>query len=343
MKKMLLVFCIFGLLGTAYGQAPAHRADWLQKAQWGIFVHYLYDCVKPDSDRMSASRWNKIVDGCDVESFAERAAYTGAGYVVLTLGQNSGYYSSPNSHYDKHTGAQISKCSKRDLCLDVAEALKKRGIRLIAYLPAGAPDKDPAAMRALEWRCGNYPLWTYENGKPKGQDPRLESFQFKWESVIREWSKRWGEHVSGWWFDGCYFPDAMYRFPERPNFESFAEAARAGNENSIVAFNPGVTNPIITLTEFEDYTAGEINDPLTVACDGPRVGSAQYHMLTYMGPNWAQGPPRFTNEQVIEITRKINAGGGAVTWEVPVDGDGMIPQAFVERLRALGEATGKVK
>ena len=28
-------------------------------------------------------------------------------------------------------------------------------------------------MKALEWKPGQFPLWTYENGKPKGQDDRL--------------------------------------------------------------------------------------------------------------------------------------------------------------------------
>jgi alpha-L-fucosidase len=343
-RCLFLILVMTGMM-RAYAGEPVHRADWMQKAQWGIFVHYLYDCVKSGDDRMSSMAWNRIVSDCDVEAFAERVAYTGAGYVVWTLGQNSGYYCSPNSDYDKYTRATAtnSKCSKRDLIADVSAALKKRGIRMMAYLPAGAPDRDVQAMTALEWQNGKFPLWTYENGKPKGEDPRLAQFQTKWESVIREWSKRWGESVSGWWFDGCYFPDAMYRHPEAPNFASFAAAARAGNENSIVAFNPGVVNPIITLTDCEDYTAGEINDPMKVNCEGPRVGTAQFHMLTYMGPNWAQSPARFTKEQVVEITKKINAKGGAVTWEVPVHADGGIPQEFVERLRALGEATGKVK
>ena len=51
---------------------------------------------------------------------------------------------------------------------------------------------------------------------------RLAEFQRKWEAVIREWSLRWGKSVSGWWIDGCYFADQMYRFDDEPNFASFA-------------------------------------------------------------------------------------------------------------------------
>lgn len=45
------------------------------------------------------------------------------------------------------------------------------------------------------------------------------------------------------------------------NFASLAAALRAGNPNSSVAFNPGVFPRIVSITPYEDYSAGEINDP----------------------------------------------------------------------------------
>ena len=41
-------------------------------------------------------------------------------------------------------------------------------------------------------------------------------------------------------------------------FRSFVEACKSGNPDSLVAFNPGVCNPIISITEYEDYAAGEV-------------------------------------------------------------------------------------
>jgi alpha-L-fucosidase len=340
MQSILLISAMAVL--AAGSNAPSnneeHSTDWFQEAQWGVFTHYLYDTVAKDGP-VSAERWNEAVDSFDVESAASRLAQMGAKYYIITLGQNSGFYCSPNETYDKYTGIKPSKCSKRDLIADLYEALSSKGIRLMVYLPSGAPDRDPRAMAALDWQPGKFPLWTYKDGKPKGEDPRLESFQRKWEGVIREWSKRWGPKVAGWWFDGCYYPDAMYRSDKAPNFKSFAAAARAGNPNSIVAFNPGVVVPIMTLTPVEDYTAGEINEPEKVECAGRWVGQAQFHMLSYLGPNWGQGPPRFTDDKVIEFTRKITAKGGVVTWDVPIQANGLIPQAFYDQLAALGKAT----
>ena len=313
----------------------SHRTDWFSDAHWGVFMHYMADTVLK-LDQLTVENWNRAVDSFDVEGVAEQLASVGAGYFVLTLGQNSGFYCAPNPTYDKLTGSKASKCARRDLVADLSKALHAKKIRLMVYLPSGAPDRDKEAMQALDWKPGKYPLWSYEQGKPKGQDDRLVSFQKKWESVIADWSKRWGTKVAGWWFDGCYYPDAMYRCPDPPNFASFAAAARAGNPRSIVAFNPGVLYPIITLTPEEDYTAGEINEPDKVVCTGRWVGRAHFHMLSYLGPAWCQKPPRFSAEQVLSFTRAVTDHQGTVTWDVPPTGaNGRIPEDFFALLKLL--------
>jgi hypothetical protein len=342
MGRILLLLALLSRSVAVADEAkppPHHRTDWFRDARWGVFMHYMADTVLK-GDQLTIENWSQAVDSFDVEGLADQLASVGAGYFVLTLGQNSGFYCSPNHTYDKLTGLTPSKCSRRDLVSDLSRALCAKKIRLMVYLPAGAPDRDQEAMKALEWKAGRYPLWTYEGGKPEGQDDRLVSFQRKWEAVIAEWSVRWGGKVSGWWFDGCYYPDAMYRHPDAPNFASFAAAARAGNAASIVAFNPGVINPIITLTPDEDYTAGEINEPDKVVCPGRWVGTAHFHMLSYLGPNWCQKPPRFSPTQVVSLTRGITEKEGTVTWDVPPTGvNGRIPNEFLALLKAVGDAS----
>jgi hypothetical protein len=171
-----------------------------------------------------------------------------------------------------------------------------------------------------------------------------KNFQLKWEQVITEWSRRWAKKVAGWWFDGCYFPNSMYRSSDSPNFASLAAAARAGNPDSSLAFNPGVTYRIVSMSPSDDYTAGEIDKPelaaVRRAADG-RVDGAQVHMLSFLGEKWGSGAPRFTTDQVITYTKKIRDFGGSVTWDVPVKLDGTIPQPFLDQLAALGKAFPK--
>jgi hypothetical protein len=164
---------------------------------------------------------------------------------------------------------------------------------------------------------------------------RNAEFQVKWEAILREWSVRWGKRVVGWWFDGCYWPDAMYRFSDPPNFATFAAAARAGNPDAIVAFNND--GGVLRLSEHEDYTAGETTKPEERECRGRWVDGAHWHILTYLGPRWGAGPPRFSDEQVIALTRKLVASSGAVTWDVPIQADGLIPGEFVKQLKALSD------
>ena len=337
MTSVAVLISMSGVCLAAEEAKPmkGQRTMWFKNAKWGVFTHYMADTVLQDA---TADTWNQAVNNFDVQGLAEQLKAAGADYYIITLGQNSGFYCSPNATYDKYVGISPSKCSTRDLIADLYEALHPRGIALMVYLPSGAPDRDATAVAALEWKPGKHPRWDKTPAPPGEEDSRLEDFQRKWEDVIREWSTRWGTKVAGWWFDGCYFPDAMYRHPDPPNFESFAAAARAGNPNSIVAFNPGVVDPIISLTPFEDYSAGEINEPEKVKCPGRFVDDAQYHMLSYLGPQWAQSPPRFVNEQVIKITEGIVRKGGVVSWDVPIQVTGLISQPFFEQLAALGKA-----
>jgi hypothetical protein len=164
------------------------------------------------------------------------------------------------------------------------------------------------------------------------------------EQVIRDWSLRWGTNIAGWWFDGCYWPNAMYRSASPPNFGSFAAAARAGNVNSALAFNPGVVDRLLSVSPHEDYTAGEINDPdrlmIRRVVDG-KVDGAQPHVLSFLGERWGGGSPRFSPQQVAEWTRKAVAAGAAFTWDVPVQRNGLIADLFLDELKVVGEELRK--
>lgn len=328
--------------GTA---AEAARTDWLSQAGWGVMTHYLG--AAPSSAggaELTAEAWNAQIDAFDVEGLAEQLASSGAKYLLFTLGQNSGHYCAPNATYDRLVGIQPSKCSRRDLIADLSKSLKSKNIRLMVYLPSGAPAADHVARRELQWRWGSPGGWQLP-GEPLGG--RLAEFQRKWEAIIREWSERWGRDVSGWWIDGCYFADQMYRFDEPPNFASFAAALRAGNPDAIVAFNPGVMVPVVPHSKYEDYAAGEVDLPrlpdAVAQCsnrwlerDGVRV---QFHILTFLGSSWCQGErPVETDEKMIGYTRSVVDKGGAITFDVPIQKSGLIPQPFVDQLRAIGQA-----
>jgi hypothetical protein len=219
----------------------------------------------------------------------------------------------------------------------------------MVYLPSHAPAMDRNAVEKLKctpsWDASQWCLFPGSYIKQDGVDVKLTEFQRNWENIIGEWSQRWGEDVHGWWFDGCYYADKIYRDAEEPNFKSFAAATRRGNKKSIVAFNPGVFTPVRSVTEFEDYTAGEIasaipydNDPFVreewKINDGT-VNGVQYHILTYMGKWWGNGSPRFDFDFIMSYTRHVNSQGGVVTWDVPIGATGQIPDEFIALLTQM--------
>jgi len=341
---MILLAAVSGRLPSA----AAEPAEWLHQAQWGVMTHYL---GAPPSTaggaELTAEMWNKQVDAFNVQALAEQIASTGAKYLLFTIGQNSGHYCAPNATYDRLVGIHPSKCSRRDLMADLSKALKTRNIKLMVYLPNGAPAADVVARKKLKWLWGAAGDWQLP-GEPVGG--RLAEFQRNWEAIVREWSLRWGKDVAGWWVDGCYFADKMYRFKDEPNFASFARAIRAGNPHAIVAFNPGVLVPVIAHTKYEDYSAGEIDRvslPQAVAtCRGrwlEREGAkVQFHILTFLGKTWCGGArPEWPDATIIGYTRRIVDHGGAITFDVPIQKNGVIPQPFIDQLGAIGRALGK--
>ncbi|MBI3985802.1 MAG: alpha-L-fucosidase [Lentisphaerae bacterium] len=309
---------------------------WLADRGWGVLCHWLGIQPNPDgSGGMTAEAWNAQVDAFDAEGLARQLESAGAPYFFITIGQNSGHYIAPNATYDRFVGIHPSKCSRRDIVADLYEVLHPRGIELLVYLPSGAPAADPIAVERLEWEWGfATPAWgVHRTGK------RLAAFQRKWEAIIRDWSTRWGPKVRGWWLDGCYFADEMYRHDDEPNFRSFAAALKAGNPEAVVAFNPGVLTPVVCHTEHEDFTAGEISTALP-ECPGPWVErnghKARYHVLSYLGEDWCKGRPRFPDELVVGFTKHVAEKGGVTTWDVPIGRNGLIPEPFVRQLKALG-------
>jgi len=303
------------------------RAAWMKQAKFGVMTHYLPDWLsQTENINVDITKWNELIDNFNVNTLAAEVKSVGAGYMIFTIGQNSGFYDSPNATYDRLVGNKPSKCSKRDLIADLGVALHNRGLKLIVYLPSGAPNGDQVAKNALQWQNGPHPN---------------KEFQSKWEQIIREWSVRWGDKVDGWWFDGCYWPNIMYRTESAPNFKSFADAARAGNPNSVIGFNMGVFYRLTSGTPYEDYIAGEINKDDMVSINHPydgKIDGVQIHALSNLGEKWGMGNPRFTIEQILGYTKKINDAGGAMTWDAPIQSNGEIYPAFITQLIAIGKS-----
>ncbi|MBO4345083.1 MAG: hypothetical protein J5833_04975 [Victivallales bacterium] len=293
--------------------------DWLSKAQLGAFMHYL-----PNQREFG------FIPQFDVSALAEQLADAGAAYLGFTLGQNIGFYNAPNPVYDRIVGvAAGERCSQRDLPMELANALREKGIRLMLYLPCQTPNQDLQAVKAFGFP--EEPL--------DGDRQILPAAAEKWAEVIEWWSVHYGELVSGWWFDGgyewCGFNDAIATL--------YASAVKKGNPHSIATYNPGIS--LKRATAAEDYVAGELREPFEQSIDDRWLDDSQAHVLTYIGDLWGQPNCRFADEEWIPWLRRCFRSGAAVTLDMrgnraPENGTvGLFDSDQIAQFKRLREAT----
>lgn len=316
-KVWALLLTIVSLwAGSATPADTTGVTDWLKEARLGVFMHFL---PADESDFRDVERF-------DVEALAGQLQGMGAKYFVFTLGQNSGWFNAPNSVYDRITGyAKGERCAGRDLPLALYDALHKRGIRLMLYLPCQTPNRDRRAQRAF--------------GLPEGEkdQPVDLAFARQWAEVIGEWAVRYGDKVAGWWFDGGYdnvrFNDEIAGL--------YKSAVRRGNPRAVVTFNPGVS--LKRHTRAEDYTAGELNEPFAYIPKSRWVDGSQWHALTFLGSFWGKRDLRYPVQPWRAWLKQVTDHGGAVTLDMGPNLDpkagpiGSLAKEQTEQFRAIAQ------
>jgi hypothetical protein len=311
---VFIFICLFCQSGQLSAEVFNPNTDWFKDAHYGVFMHFL----PANADHL------ELVEKFDVQNLADQLESVGAGYLILTLGQNSGFMNSPNAAYGRITGYQPGeRCSTRDLPLELYRALAPKGIRLMLYLPSQAPNQDARAQRAF--------------GLPEGakDQPINNEFAEKWAEVIYEWSARYGEKVAGWWFDGGYewvgFNNEIAQI--------YADAVKKGNPKAIVTFNPGIS--LIHWTEAEDFTAGELQDPFDQVPKNRWLDGSQWHALTYIGSRWGGRDTRLPAQQWASWVAKVAVNRGVVSLDAGPNLDsaagpiGSISSEQLEQLKAV--------
>ena len=306
-----------------YFRSKSEALDWFSQSKYGIFVHVLYPDGRNRSNKPKDI--NDFANNFDTEKFAETCEMAGAEYVMFTIGQNSGYYCAPNQTLDTICGSKPGeRCSFRDLPMDLAFSLKKRGIKMFLYAPSQGPSAAGDDIAVKFGAKSNDILWNDYKVNEKVAD--------NWAAVLKEWADRYGDNVVGWWFDG--------NFPDVGIDDEFAikmdRAIRSGNEFALAAYNPG-QQMIKRHRPVGEYTAGEMRD-LKWAPDDKYVDGLLWHILTYMGNGWGDPNVRYSDEEVIEFVKKTSQVGGVVSFDLYWDYDGTIASKQLEQLIKLKKA-----
>jgi len=175
------------------------------------------------------------VKAFDVQALAAQLETIGARYFVITLGQNSGFFNSPNATYDRITGyAPGERCSTRDLPLDLVRALEPKGVKLLLYLPCQTPNPDARAQKAfgIHQGAGDQPIdldILYVRLIPDDEAGARESITWRIpDESVRVRSARGSRSRSSVRFRRCCWPGAGHEGRKRRLGTSRAgrEAAR---------------------------------------------------------------------------------------------------------------------
>lgn len=312
-----------------------HRAEWMA-GKWGMMVHWIAPGPAPEKGEWIHDL-NRAVDRFDLDGFMRQFEESEADWLIFTIGQNTTYYASPNTTLDNWAGP--GHTSKRDLVLEIAQEVHKRGKRFIGYLPSEVNAPEPI-HKAFAWN-------------PKDQS----EFQRRYTAFVAEYSRRFGKLLNGWWFDGCYtwdvFPNSTYEWPLWMNM------ARAGNPDAAVAFNDGSfcvgkTKPV---TSEQDYLSGEVSElsggkiclggkdaPLYMPTSQFVEGTdCQQHALVPIDCFWGHEkpgpmePPKYSDEDLFSFVRHIIGVKGAVTLNVGIYQEGHIGEQTLAQLKRLSD------
>jgi hypothetical protein len=310
---------------------PSHPAQWMADASFGLMVHYL---ISPagETEAQRTAAFNQTIDAFDLDGFISQFHSTGADWLIFTIGQNTGYWNSPNAWLDARLPGHTPT---RDLVLEIARRVKALRKRFIAYLPAEASAQSDAVHEAFAWN-------------PADQS----EFQRRYQAFIRAYSDKLGPLCDGWWFDGCYeweeFHNSLYDWPE------WIAAAKSGNPAAITAFNDGsfCINKVKPVTLLEDYHAGEVHQlvdgriklghdpdsPLYLP-DSQTIEGVQWQALVPVDSNFEGGAPRrYTDAELIGFMQACKRVKGAVTINLPIANTGLIPTESIAQLTRISAA-----
>lgn len=324
----------------------SHPAEWMARGTYGMMVHYL---ITPPGDNQAekTDNLNRVVDAFDLEYFIGQLEASGADWLIFTIGQNTGYYCSPNGWLDK---AAPGHTSHRDLIAEIAQRVHGLGKRFIAYIPAEVDMTPPEILEVFRWDDDRRPF--------------LEVYL----EFLRDYSMRFGALCDGWWFDGCY--DHIHK--GEWDWSDWVSAAQAGNPASIVAFNDGAfcVGRIKPVSPLQHYHAGEVHileqskirlefvggdavmtpegrlrrpDQTEVPLympDSQYVDGVQWHALVPVDCTFNPAIPdmHYPDEELFRFVLDCKKVGGAVTLNVPLDtSNGHVPDASAGQLARLGD------
>ncbi len=307
--------------------------EYLSSKKWGVFHHYLDtlqgDINKPHNQPFGKLAWSDLVDRFDVERLAWSLHQMNAGYYFITLMQGTKSMIAPNATFDRIAKTNPGEaCARRDLPMEIADALSKYNIDLCLYYTGDGPYKDDVVGSRFGFT-----------------EPRKDiSMEFcnKWASVLKEYAERYGDKVKAWWIDGCY--RKLFGYTEEM-YEQYYNVIVNANPRALVGFNDGVKDCHEKNYSKETLLCGEFNAFINIPKSKDFYGGAVPHTLAPLGYNgetmeqwdgWGASGIKHPLDYMIKYIQAVNRVEGIVTIDVMARADGSFDSEQEAFLRQIG-------
>lgn len=300
------------------------KAEWMS-GKYGIMVHFLSHIRAKEGEKKLSP--NEMADNFDVVKFVDEAEEMGAGWVIFPIGQNTGIYWSENPFLEER---MPGCCTKRDLIMELADELAARNIRLIAYLPTEMDAQGDKMREAFAWDLS----------------ADKQEYMRRYIPVVRYYAEKFGERVSGWWFDGCYnaieksFLRTHDWSNERFDKELWFEAAKAGNKDAVIAMCTGSNHMRCVFWDDEEYLPGEASDLTHYPWDYDSE-EKQWHVLTWLDCFWMclegneMPDPKYSDKELFSYVKACLEKKGAVTLNIGIYEDGSLAEKTKKQLSRM--------
>ena len=300
--------------------------DWFVRERYGVMFHWDHNTQPRHGPKKP---YAEAVRDFDVNAFADMVEEMGVGYVIFTLNHGNTQWPAAITSWEKlHPGWT----TKRDLVGDIANALDKRGIKLIVYIASHVVLNDALRSDMLSMN------------EKDGED---EVFEVHLET-LNEMGLRYGRKVAGYFFDG--WPIIPQHVPRaQVSYERFFEACKTGNPDRIIALNYWIF-PHETL--LQEYWAGETPGKVKPAkgryMEHYAGRGLQRHVLfmlegiwVHSRPNSEMEEPVFTEEELISYVKQLTTNEGVATVNIGIYQDGTIGEKSRKLMQALRRAFSK--
>ncbi len=301
---------------------------WMADAKYGLFFHWTSSKTNSASATYPPHGLNKLfpanVESFDADAFAKMVSGTGAGYIIFTSTWAEHSFPAPIQAIDR---VLPGRTSKRDLLMQIADALAKHGVRMMLYYHLGVSDP--------EW-------WKATK----------DNFVENWCAITREVGERYREKLAGWWFDGG---EAYYTM--NAPFDRLAESAKAGHPGRVIAYNNGNFWP--KFTDFQDFVGAEgphywVDDSLNrylpaggsgIYTGGRQAGLQAHQCFPLESPGWVHNrrdspisSPIWNEVSLIPRMKDADSRNFVPTLALEVYEDGSASEQTLRLLEAVRKA-----